>query len=65
MYAIRNKRTRKWLYGTWYQDGRNVQRTSFDKAMLFDDYETAQLEFRLRHCGKCYEIVPVRLEVID
>ena len=61
MYAIRNKRTKRWLYGTWHQDGRIVQRTATDKAMLFDDFSVAKAEFEIRRCGKNYEIVPVRL----
>ena len=65
MYAIRNKRTKKWLYGTWHQDGRIVQRTSYDCAMIFNDDDTAQLEFEIRQCGKDYEIVPVRLESLE
>jgi hypothetical protein len=67
MYAIRNKHTRKWLYGTdrSYADGKPRQRTSDDRAMLCETYEDAQLEYRLRRCGKDYEIVPVRLEALE
>ena len=67
MYAIRNKRTRKWLYGTdrSYADGKPRQRTSDFRAMLWEHYEDALLEFRLRGCGKDYEVVPVRLEALE
>lgn len=60
-YAIRNKRTKKWVYGTWKQSGRTVQRTSHDMCMTFDSYENAKLEMMLRKCGKDYEIVPVMI----
>lgn len=62
MYAIRNKRTRKWVYGTWYQDGRVIQRTSDDRMLIFETEQDARDEYRYRRCGKCYEIVPVRVE---
>lgn len=67
MYAIRNKRTRKWLYGTDYSyaDGKPRQRTSDDRAMLWENYEDATNEFRWRRCGKDYEVVPVRLEALE
>lgn len=65
MYAIRNKRTHKWMYGTWRQDGRVVQRTSEEAARLYETYDSAELDFRIRKCGKSYEIVPVRLEVLE
>ena len=65
MYAIRNKRTGKWLYGTWHQDGRIIQRTSEDNAMIFESFEDAKYEFIARRCGKSYEIVPVRLEKLE
>ena len=64
MWAIRNKRTHKWMYGTWWQDGRVVQRTSEEAARLYETYESAEHDFRMRKCGKSYEIVPVRLEVL-
>lgn len=64
IYAIRNKRTKKWLFGTWWQDGRVIQRTSHEKVLTFDDYEDAKHELRTRRCGKDYEIVPVRIEQI-
>ena len=60
-YAIRNKRTKKWLYGTWYQDGRTIQRTSHDRCMTFDSYEYAKHEMMLRKCGKDYEIVSIKI----
>lgn len=61
MWAIRNKRTKKWVYGTWWQDGRDIQRTSDDMARLYDDYESASADMRHRRCGKEYELVPVKL----
>ena len=65
MWAIRNKRTRKWLFGTWWQNGRVIQRTSDDMAMIFETEEYAKNEMRWRKCGKDYEAVPVRIEVLE
>lgn len=63
MYAIRNKRTKRWLYGSWWQDGRVVQRTADDMVLIFPSWEAAELESRIRRCGEDYEIVPVRIEI--
>ena len=62
MYAIRNKKINKWVYGTDYRYWPHHQRTSEDMALTWDDYECAAYEFKHRQCGKQYEIVPVRLE---
>ena len=59
MYAIRNRRTKKWVYGTDYRYSPHRQRTSFDCALTYDDYEQAQLDYRHRQCGKDYEIISV------
>ena len=65
MYAIRNKKTNKWVYGTDYRYWPRHQRTSEDMALTWDDYERAAYEFKHRQCGKQYEIVPVRLEALE
>ena len=65
MYAIRNKRTLKWMYGTDYRYHPPHQRTSIFRAMLFEHYEDALNEMRWRRCGKDYEIVPVMLEALE
>lgn len=62
MWAIRNKRTRKWLYGTDYRHYPPTQRTSENKAMLFETCEEAEAEMRYRKCGLSYKAVPVILE---
>ena len=69
MYAIRNKKTKKWVYGTDYRhrhpkkDGRPSfqQRTSFNQALTFEDIPSADLEFKIRGCGRDYEIAEVIL----
>ena len=65
MWAIRNKRTRKWVYGTDRRYWPRHQRTSEDKALIFENKEDARYEMKHRQCGKDYEVVPVRLEVIE
>lgn len=64
MYAIRNKRTKKWLYGTDYRRCPPIQRTSFNQAITFEDLEEAEHQFKRRQCGKDYVIVEVELRVI-
>lgn len=65
MWAIRNKRTRKWLCGTDHRYSPAHQRTSKDNAMIFDSYELAQAEIRWRQCGRDYEAVPIRIEEVE
>jgi hypothetical protein len=65
MYAIRNKRTKKWLFGTDRRYHPWHQRTAEDRALILPDFDTAKLEFLARQCNKDYEIVPVRLEEIE
>lgn len=64
MYAIINKRTKKWVYGTWWQDGRRVQRTSSERLLTYERREDAELDFHCRRCGRDYQIVQVKVEVI-
>lgn len=59
MYAIRNRRTKKWVYGTDYRYSPSRQRTSFDRALTYADYDHVKFDFKHRQCGKDYEIVPV------
>ena len=64
MFAIRNKRSMKWLYGTDYRWHPPHQRTSEDKLLIFEDYEEAESQFRWRKCGKDYEVVAIRIEAL-
>ena len=63
VWAIRNKRTKLWVYGTdrSYADGVARQRTSADRALIFGTEDEARNEMRWRRCSKDYEVVPVRL----
>lgn len=61
MWAIRNKRTKKWLYGTDYRRNPATQRTSHNRAITFETKEDAEHELEYRHCGKSYEIIPVEI----
>lgn len=65
MYAIRNRKTGKWMYGTDHRYWPPHQRTSDDKVMIFESYEEATNAFKWRHCSKAYEIVPVRIETLE
>lgn len=66
MWAIQNRRTKKWVYGTnWDRDGKPVQRTSFDRVLTWEDYQDAAIEFRRRRCGIDYRIVPIKIEEVN
>lgn len=63
--AIRNRKTRKFVYGTDYRYHPAHQFTSEDRAIIYESWDHAEVEFRARECGKSYEIVPVRIEVLE
>lgn len=72
MYAIRHKKTHEWVYGTDYRchhkrkDGKRSysQRTSHNKALIFEDLPNAEFEFQLRGVSsRFYEIVEVEIRV--
>lgn len=62
MYAIRNKKTGKWLYGTDYRYYPFHQRTSYEKALTFEDKWDAEMTLKARRCNKNYEVVKVELK---
>ncbi|HAB6527660.1 TPA_asm: hypothetical protein GZU97_04025 [Listeria monocytogenes] len=64
MYAIRHKRTKKFVYGTDKRYSKFRQRTSNEQALLFESYFIAHTAFNARQVShKLYEIVPVELIV--
>ena len=65
MYAIRNKITMKWVYGTDYRYNPPRQRTSNRQALTFSDLNDVKHQFKHRCCGKDYEIVEVELKEVD
>lgn len=74
MYAIRHKKTHEWVYGTDYRchhkrkDGKRSysQRTSHNKALIFEDIPNAEFEFQLRGVSsRYYEIVEVEIRVVE
>ncbi|WP_213413564.1 hypothetical protein, partial [Xylanibacillus composti] len=52
VYAIRNKKTGKWLYGTDFRFNPRRQLTSYDAALTFGDRQSVELDFQRRGCGK-------------
>ncbi|MGF7436299.1 hypothetical protein [Lentilactobacillus senioris] len=68
-YAIINKRTKKYVYGTDYsrdhvnKDGKHTknQFTSFGSAIVYADLRGAEREFENRGCGQNYEIQEVKI----
>lgn len=65
MYAIKNKRNGKWLFGTDYRYHPPHQRTSTERVFTWDEKRTADNEFKGRKCGKDYIIVPVKIIEVD
>ncbi|EAF3098967.1 hypothetical protein CS096_12305 [Listeria monocytogenes] len=64
MYAIRHKRTKKFVYGTDKRYSKFRQHTSSEQALLFESYFIAHTAFNDRQVShKLYEIVPVELIV--
>lgn len=63
MYAIRNKITGQWVYGTNYRFSPPRQRISNRQALTYEEKDFAQMDFLLRKCGKDYEIVKVTLSI--
>lgn len=62
MYAIRNKRSEKWVYGTDFRMDPHRQRTSRERALTYDCRESVELDFQRRGCSeRSYEIVAVEL----
>ena len=65
MYAIQNRKTKKFVYGTDYRYYPRHQRTAFDRVITYDSYESAKHDFIHRGCGKDYQIVAIKVETID
>lgn len=65
MYAIKSIKTGKWLFGTNFRFSPPHQRTSSDQCMTWEDKNTAESEFRRRHCNSDYKIVRVKIEEVD
>lgn len=57
MFAIRNKKTGKFVYGTDKRYMPHHQRTSKDQMLTFDEFIYAAAALKHRRCGKNYEVV--------
>jgi len=65
VYAIRNKITEQWVYGTDYRYNPPHQRISNRQALTFEDRKEAEYQFNKRRCGRDYKIVKVELKAIE
>lgn len=72
MYAIQNIKTKKFVYGTNRRKGRYNEKkektifeqfTSFEKAIIYDLKESADIDMRCRSCGKNYKVVEVSVKI--
>lgn len=62
-YAIRNKRTGRWVYGTDYRYHPHQQLTSESRFIVYPTLEAAKQDFEFRRCGKAYQICKLWAEV--
>ena len=63
-WVIKNKRNGKWVYGTNFRITPHQQRTSYNKAMMFEEEMDAISEMKHRQCGKDYKVVEVELREV-
>ena len=64
IYAIQNKRTKRFYFGTDYRFEPPRQRTDPEFAKLFYTKDSAEVEFKVRKINREYKIVPVKIEII-
>lgn len=65
MYAIRNIITGQWLCGTDFRQYPYIQKKSDKQAILFEDMEEVEYQFKKRECNTGqYEIVKVKLQIV-
>lgn len=62
MYAIRHKKTNKWVYGTDYRYDPPRQKTSENNALLFEYDFQVETALLTRKMNNNYEIVEVELK---
>lgn len=60
MFAIQNRKTGKFVYGTNYCYYPRHQRTDFERMLTYDEYRFAECDFLSRECGKDYRIVVLK-----
>ena len=65
MYAIRKKRGGKWICDSNRCGLDSRKKVSNTHALLFETYSDAKWEFAIRKLTEQYEIVEVRLEVVE
>ena len=62
MFAIRNKKDKRWVYGTDYRYSKPRQRCSHENVKIYSEMILAENEIALRQINmKNYEIVEVEL----
>lgn len=65
-YAIQNKRTKKFVFGTDWRFSPPHQITESEVGMIFTEKFDAEITMSVRKCGKEYEVVEIKpLEVVD
>lgn len=70
MYAIINKKTKKFVCGTdrrqFYPQTRTFKQiTSEHQALTYSDKEFAEIDMMSRRMSRDYEVVEVKLTIVD
>ena len=63
MFAIQNKRTGGFIYGTDYRYHPPHQRTSKNQMLTYDELRWAEADLKNRRCSKDYKIVEILFTV--
>ena len=63
MYAIIDKRTGKYLYGTDHRFSPPRQRTSEHRLKVYETQEEAALDLKLRKCGPAYAVMKISVQI--
>lgn len=63
MFAIQNKRTGGFIYGTDYRYHPPHQRTSKNQMLTYDELRWAEMDLKNRRCSKDYKIVEILFTV--
>lgn len=64
MFAIVNKKTSEFIYGTDFNHNPHLQRTAKNQALLFAYGFQVEFEFQHRQCSEDYKIVTVVLNIL-
>ena len=65
MFAIQNKRTAQFVFGTDYRFHPPRQRTSMNKLCTYESAAEANADRLNRRCGRDYVVVEIEVRVVE